>query len=199
MDARRHGERLAMEQLAAERAAHAETRRELAAVGATTAPLYTSQEREQLLARAEQAKRERDEARAQVADLRWQIECIEREVAAIGLTVQWTDGGGSEAPSGWARRPFINAEPIAEHDARVREKITDAWRAKLAEVDRDYAAERAAHAETLVSFAALRASVEALLARLVGGAPWDVTQAADRVKKVLGDISNGEKYTEEEP
>jgi hypothetical protein len=33
-------------------------RRELASVGATTAPLYTSQEREQLLARAEQAERE---------------------------------------------------------------------------------------------------------------------------------------------
>ncbi len=38
----------------------------------------------------------------------WLIQCIDEDLKRRGLpTIQFTDGGGSECPTGWHRRPYI--------------------------------------------------------------------------------------------
>lgn len=101
--------------------------------------------------RAMVAERERDELKAEIererrsgADLEWQISRIEEEIKRTGMTLQWTDGGGSKAPSGWARNPYLNYGDVAkERDLALRE--LDELKARLAHAEAD--AEQAIHNE----------------------------------------------------
>jgi hypothetical protein len=118
--------------------------------------------------RAMVAERERDELKAEIererrsgADLEWQISRIEEEIKRTGMTLQWTDGGGSKAPSGWARNPYLNYGDVAkERDLALQER--DELKARLAHAEAD--AEQAIHNEAFMERQRIISYIRARLA-----------------------------------
>lgn len=76
---------------------------------------------------AELAKTVEVERKKAVDTEAWVVSRIDEELKAQGMTLQWTDGGGAQCPTGWHRNLYINSAKLdaARADAaRLRERLT---------------------------------------------------------------------------
>lgn len=119
-------------------------------------------ERDAAVQRAVKAEARVDAAEKQVDRKKWIIGRIEEELVRMGTPLNWADGGGSAAPHGWHRNPYLNWGHIP---TIVKER--DALRADLARVaaERDEA----------------RAQVEAMKPRVIAAPPMQFDDDSEPV------------------
>jgi hypothetical protein len=66
---------------------------------------YERQEMAALKIKLEEARTRAD---TRLVEKEWVIKRIDEELMREGISLQWTDGGGSACPSGWHRNPYLN-------------------------------------------------------------------------------------------
>ena len=79
-------------------------------------------------AAVKEARERAEKAESLVKDQQWVISRITKELKDIGIELQWSDGGGSAAPSGWHRNPYINALSYLDMKAHMENALVEAQR-----------------------------------------------------------------------
>ncbi len=79
-------------------------------------------------AAVKEARDRADQAEKLLKNKEWCIERITKDLKRIGIEVQWTDGGGGDAPGGWHRNPYINAFSWMEMKHHMENALVEAQR-----------------------------------------------------------------------